>query len=197
MYANKLVIKRMLFSITTINIPKQYYFRIVFVVFFSTFNQNMKRSFLSILFATCLLLSSSALKAQYKNALGVRLGDAYGVTFKTFLQSNKALDFILNIKNKDSYSSFRLTGLYEVHNPINGAPGLRWYYGGGGTIGSYNYKRSDENDVYLSADGVLGLDYKFNGAPINLSLDWKPALVLAPVTEFDARGVGLSVRITF
>lgn len=157
----------------------------------------MRKSLLSILFISALTFSTSSLKAQYKNALGVRLGDSYGVTFKTFLQSNKALDFILNVRNRDSYSSFRFTGLYEVHNPINGAPGLRWYYGGGGTIGSYKYKKIDESDIYLSADGVLGLDYKFDGAPINVALDWKPALVLTPFTEFDARGVGLSVRITF
>ncbi len=178
-----------------INIIKQYYFRIVFVVFFQLI-VIMKKLFLSILFVTCLLATTSV-NAQYKHALGVRLGDTYGVTFKTFLQSNKALDFILNVRNRDNYSSFRLTGLYEVHNPIGGAPGLRWYYGGGGTLGSINHKRSDDTDFYLSVDGVLGLDYKFNGAPINLSLDWKPAIEVSPNTEFDPRGVGFSVRITF
>ncbi|MBC7913219.1 MAG: hypothetical protein H7Y07_03760, partial [Pyrinomonadaceae bacterium] len=135
--------------------------------------------------------------AQYKNAFGVRLGDAYGVTFKTFLQSNKALDFILNVRNRDDVEYFRLTGLYEVHNPIAGAPGLRWYYGGGGTIGRLNYKHNRDNELYLSIDGVLGLDYKLDGAPLNFSLDWKPALVLNPFTDFDAQGVGASIRITF
>lgn len=160
----------------------------------------MKQLFLSILFASFLMFASTTTKAQYKNALGVRLGDAYGVTFKTFLQSDKALDFILNIRSRSNYSEFRLTGLYEVHNAIQGAPGLRWYYGGGGTLGSVDYKndwRGKDNDLLLSVDGVLGLDYKFDGAPINLSLDWKPAIELAPDTDFDPRGVGLSVRITF
>lgn len=161
---------------------------------------SMRQFFLAILFAALFLLPSTETQAQYKNALGVRLGDAYGVTFKTFLQSDRALDFILNVRSRKHYSQFRLTGLYEVHNPIQGAPGLRWYYGGGGTLGSINYKNDwdgRDNDLLLSVDGVLGLDYKINGAPINLSLDWKPAIELAPETDFDPRGVGLSVRITF
>jgi len=159
----------------------------------------MRKKILFIALTAFALLFFTETKAQYKNAFGVRLGDAYGVTFKTFLQSDKALDFILNVKNNKNYSLFRLSALYEKHLPVNldGLPGLRWYYGGGGTIGSYNYKRSDESDLFLSVDGVLGLDYKFNGAPINLSLDWKPGLRLIPETDFDANGIGFSIRIAF
>jgi hypothetical protein len=101
-------------------------------------------------------------KAQYRNALGVRLGDSFGVTYKTFIQSDRALDFILNVRSRKNQSDFALTGLYEVHNPIAGAEGLRWYYGGGGSLGSINYRNEEDdrdNDLYLSVDGVLGLDY--------------------------------------
>jgi hypothetical protein len=137
-------------------------------------------------------------KAQYRNALGVRLGDSFGVTYKTFIQSDRALDFILNVRSRKNQSDFALTGLYEVHNPIAGAEGLRWYYGGGGSLGSINYRNEEDdrdNDLYLSVDGVLGLDYVIPGSPLNVSLDWKPALVLTPYTGFYERGVGLSIRI--
>ncbi|WP_423148939.1 hypothetical protein [Rubrolithibacter danxiaensis] len=150
-------------------------------------------------FAVFLLISTSLeLKAQtYKYALGGRLGAANGITFKTFTSDNAALDFILNFQSKKDYSYFRFTGLYEIHNPINNAPGLRWYYGGGGTLGSVEYKPTNESDFLVSVDGVLGLDYKFDGAPINLALDWKPAIEVTPNTEFDANGIGLSIRFTF
>jgi hypothetical protein len=36
----------------------------------------------------------------------------------------------------------------------------------------------------VGIDGVLGLDYKFNGAPINMSLDWQPSF------EFGDYGAG-------
>lgn len=159
----------------------------------------MKKCILFFLFTGILLLKTNSSKAQYQNAIGVRLGDASGVTFKTFLDSDKALDIILDLKSRNKYSLFRLTGLYEKHLPLgfDEVPGIRWYYGGGGSIGNYRNKVKDENQLYLSADGVIGLDYKFDTAPINLSLDWKPSLELSPSPDFNGNGLGLSVRITF
>ncbi len=159
----------------------------------------MKKLVLLGLTATIILLSQTETKAQqtYKNALGGRLGFANGITFKTFVAPNKALDFILNFQSKEDVNTFRFTGLYEIHNPINNAAGLKWYYGIGGTLGSYKYKYADNGELYASLDGVLGLDYKFNGAPINMSLDWKPAFEVAPNSGFDSEGFGLSIRFTF
>ena len=158
----------------------------------------MKKLLLLTLTAGLLLTAGSEIKAQtYQHALGGRLGTANGITFKTFVNRNNALDFILNFQDKRHYSYFRFTGLYEIHNPINNAPGLTWYYGPGGTIGNRHLKDTEDNDLLLSVDGVLGLDYKFNGAPINLALDWKPAIEIVPETQFDAQGLGLSIRFTF
>lgn len=157
----------------------------------------MKKTILPLLVTAIMLVSGLTANAQYKNALGVRLGDAYGLTYKTFIQSNKALDFILNFRNRHDISYFNVTGLYEVHNPINGAQGLNWYYGGGASVGSINYDKryNQDNDIYLSVDGVLGLDYVIPNSPLNLSLDWKPAFELTPNSGFYERGVGLSIRI--
>ena len=141
---------------------------------------------------------STANAQSYKNAIGGRFGAANGVTFKTTMGENKMLDLILNFRNTNYYKYTRLTGLYEVNMPIAGAPGLGWYYGAGGTVGFRKDKRFDDNnDFYLSVDGVLGLDYKFQDAPFNLSLDWKPAIMLTPDTDFDGSGAALSIRYTF
>ncbi|HYK77748.1 MAG TPA: hypothetical protein VEV16_12295 [Daejeonella sp.] len=159
----------------------------------------MKKLFLLCLTAGLILLAKTETQAQttYKNAIGGRFGEANGVTFKTFVNREDALDFILNFQSTGHFSYFRLTGLYEVHKPIHNAEGLRYYYGGGATLGSRRDKRTDDSDLLASVDGVIGLDFKFDGAPINLALDWKPALVITPGTGFDARGLGLSVRFTF
>ncbi len=159
----------------------------------------MKKILLLCLTVGFIVFSNTEASAQstYKNAIGGRFGEANGITFKTFLNEKAALDLILNFQSRKNYSYFRLTGLYEVHKPIQNAAGLRYYYGGGGTLGSVRYKDFDESDLYVSVDGVLGLDYKFDELPLNVSLDWKPAIEVAPNTEFDARGFGLSVRFTF
>lgn len=142
--------------------------------------------------------SSFSAKAQYRNALGVRIGDFSGVTFKTFIDPSDALDFSFGFRNTNSYNAVKLTGLYEIHDVVNAElPGLFWYYGGGMSLGGIDYKLINENKFLFSADGVIGLDYKFDGAPINLSFDWKPALQVAPDTDFKAGQFGLSVRITF
>lgn len=157
----------------------------------------MNRFFLSVLFGSILMLFAKTSSAQYNNALGVRLGDSYGITFKTFIQPTAAIDAILHVRNNDNRSVFRISGLYEIHNEIPDLPGLFWYYGGGASIGSVDYKKSDKNDFLLSADGVLGLDYEIEETPLVVSLDWKPAFEFTPRTRFDARGFGLSVRIAF
>lgn len=143
---------------------------------------------------------AQALGSNYQNAIGGRFGVANGITFKHFMNDKNALDFILNFRaRKNHYSSFRLVGLYEIHAPITNATGLQWYYGIGGGIGSYTYKDNShrDSDVYLSVDGVLGLDYKFSGAPINIALDWKPAFDISPSQGLDFEGVGLSIRFAF
>jgi hypothetical protein len=162
----------------------------------------MKKVLLLCLTVGFILFSNIEVSAQstYKNAIGGRFGAANGITFKTFLNSEAALDFILNFQSRKGYSDFRLTGLYEIHKPIQNAAGLRYYYGAGATIGSRNYKfreDDDDSDLLASLDGVLGLDYKFDEIPLNVSLDWKPAIQVAPDTKFDESGFGLSVRFTF
>src|SRR3546814_5641240 len=84
------------------------------------------------------------------------------------------MDLILNIRDHDHHDHFYLVGLYEVHNPIPNAGGLNWYYGGGAHVFFVDHDHDGPNDDVdggFGIDGVLGLDYKFNGAPINLSLD--------------------------
>jgi hypothetical protein len=52
------------------------------------------------------------------------------------------------------------------------------YYGGGAYVGF------EDGDTFLGPTGVIGLDYKFATAPINLSLDWKPELDITARYQF-------------
>lgn len=145
------------------------------------------------IFAMC---SIDAKAQDYKNAIGGRFGSYNGITFKTGLNKNAMLELIGNFRSSKNVDYIQLTGLYEVYNAIGGAPGLNWYYGGGASIGTVKVKGFD-SDVSLGLNGVLGLDYKFKGAPINLSLDWIPTLRLTPDTDFYSGDIGLGVRFTF
>lgn len=120
------------------------------------------------------ILSVSAANAQsnsseYKTALGVKFYPT-AVTLKHFVSAKNALEGLGYFYNYGA----RITGLYEIHGNINNAPGLKWYIGPGAHVGFYNNKYGGATAI--GVDGVIGLDYKINSAPINLSLDWQPSI---------------------
>ncbi len=146
--------------------------------------------------------SAFAQSQSYGTAIGARLGGlTSGLTLKHFIARDAALEGIVSFGSK----SFLITGLYEVHNTISGANGLLWLYGGGAHIGFFNdggsYYTFRGEHVYtnrsvVGLDLILGLDYKFKGAPINVGIDVKPIIDFydGAIMYFDT---GLSIRITF
>jgi hypothetical protein len=140
---------------------------------------------------------AQSMGSEYRTAIGAKFWPG-GITIKHFIRDNRALEGIAYFWGH----GFRFTGLYEVHGDISSAPGLKWYVGPGAHFGVYNEGWHHGNDYYddgdasLGIDGVLGLDYKINGAPINLSLDINPYLELLNGAYIDAWG-GLAIRFTF
>ena len=138
---------------------------------------------------------AQSMGSSYRTALGVKVWDGAGISLKHFVNGSNAVEAIGYFYGR----GFRLTGLYEIHGDIAGAQGLKWYIGPGAHIGFYNGNRryDDDNDVAIGIDGVLGLDYKFRGAPINMSLDWQPAFEFADGRGFNGSWGGLGIRYTF
>ena len=154
----------------------------------------MRKLFLLAFSISIISITSQAQNtgSTYKTALGVKVWDGGGISFKHFLNgSNNALELIGYFWNRGT----RITGLYEIHGPINGATGLQWYIGPGAHVGFYNTKYGD--GAYIGIDGVLGLDYKFKGAPINMSLDWQPSFEFGDNRGFVSSWGGLGIRYTF
>ena len=128
---------------------------------------------------------------SYQTALGIKVWDGAGITLKHFISPTVALEGIGYFWNRGA----RITGLYEIHGAISGAPGLKWYVGPGAHIGIYNTKYGGKS--FGGVDGVLGLDYKFNGAPINMSIDWQPSFEFGDDRGFVGSWGGFAVRYTF
>ncbi len=152
----------------------------------------------SKLLAILILCLSYCVSAQdYKTAIGFRGGYASGLTLKHFKSSNVALEGLLQFR----YSGFIVTGLYEVHGNAFSTAGLNWYYGGGAHVGFFNdryydrFNRYNNGDSYVEVgiDGILGLEYKIPSIPINLSLDYKPAISL--IGGFGFIGDGLTAGL--
>ncbi|MBV9987857.1 MAG: hypothetical protein JO301_09265 [Chitinophagaceae bacterium] len=135
--------------------------------------------------------------SDYRTALGVKVYPG-AITVKHFFQPNKAFEGL----GYFSGDGFRLTGLYELHNNINSVEGLKWYIGGGAHMGiwsdTWKTKYPTRNaGMAIGVDGVIGLDYKIQGAPLNLSFDWQPSFNFIGYNYFEGGWGGIGVRYTF
>lgn len=149
---------------------------------------------------TCSQSIGQAKGTSYKTALGAKFYPGAGITLKHFTKKDAALEAIAYFWG----DGMRITGLYEYHQNITGAPGLKWYVGGGAHVGFWNNRywryRYDRNPggAVLGIDGVLGLDYKIKGAPLNLSVDWQPSFEFGDYGNgFSGNWGGFAFRYTF
>jgi hypothetical protein len=128
----------------------------------------MKKSFVIALFSVFLAFAANA--QMYQTSVGLRMGYESGLTLKHFVGEKTALEGILSF---GWYRSMTVTGLYEVHNEAFDIEGLLWYYGGGAhaALGNRNV-----TSFVAGIDGILGLEYTFRDFPVDLSVDWKPAI---------------------
>ncbi|MEP5613862.1 MAG: hypothetical protein ABJP45_16545 [Cyclobacteriaceae bacterium] len=156
-----------------------------------------------VLAATASLGSAQTLNngTSYKTAVGVRGGGTSGLTVKHFTNSTRAIEGILGFYP----NAFSATFLVEKYTQAFDAAGLNWYYGIGGHIATQSdvvkgdglYRR-ETSDFGLGIDGIFGIEYKIDGVPIAMSLDFKPFFEVA--TDGDAfigLDPGLGIKVTF
>lgn len=154
-------------------------------------------------------------QAQTSNqhSIGGRFGSSTGFTYRYTSNELRALEAIVSMQSNSKRARFRLTGLYQYVKPLTGD--FNWYYGFGGSIGSFKEKSylmqtvdehgnpvnawSDEKkELSLSIDGIVGIEYNIPTAPLTLSLDVKPYfdfLQESTIKIFDP--IGFSIRYRF
>jgi hypothetical protein len=137
-------------------------------------------------------------QSSYNSAIGLRFGAPISVSYKKFISDKGAIEGFVGFRGYSGYSWINLGAMYEHHMPISEVPGLQWYFGGGAGLYFYNYNDDiydDESNFSVSIMGCLGLDYAFESTPINLSLDWTPAIFLTGYDQGFGAGYGaLSAR---
>ena len=150
-------------------------------------------SFLLILFVSQLHAQTST---TYNRAIGVKFPGGFAVSYKQFVKDYQNVEAEAMFWN----GGFRVVGLYEFNWDIPSVDGLRWYVGPGAHLGAWNNKgdkKSNNSTVGLGIDGVIGLDYKLADYPINISLDWQPAVDIIGSTGYNAAYGGIGIRYTF
>jgi hypothetical protein len=151
----------------------------------------------SIFCVAIILFSFSAKSQDYKTAFGLRGGFSNGLTIKHFLSGTNAIEGILTTR----WGGFNITGLFEVHKALP-TEGLYWYFGGGAHLGVWDGSNGNpwigggQTTSVIGVDGVVGMEYTFVDIPLNLGVDWKPALNLLGHSGLWADNFAISVRYT-
>ena len=139
----------------------------------------MKKIILSTFMLIGLAFSTQAQDIS-KNALGLRLGnnDGFGgeVSYQRGLSKNNRLELDLGWRNSNNVNAMKLVGLYQWVWEIEN--GFNWYAGVGAGSGSWSYDKgsTSKSGLFLLATGDVGIEYNFQEAPIQLSLDFRPEL---------------------
>ncbi len=147
----------------------------------------IKRSFIAFGF--------SANAQDYRNGVGLRLGNPYGLSVKHFLNETNAVEGIF----ASSYNGFVAVGLYENEHWTGWYPGLNWYWGFGAHLGWWDnspWVNGDGGPV-IGADFIVGLEYTFDEVPINISLDVIPSVNIIGSSGWNGYLGGLSIRYVF
>lgn len=144
--------------------------------------------------------TAGAQATTYRTALGVRLSSSNAlqnnsISFKQFITDRSAIEALFTFGDP-----LALGAMLELYKPL-AADGLSWFYGGGGYIAFVKKlnttTQKETTDPNFGAQGVIGLDYKFNNIPLNISLDWKPELNIVNDINFEPAAVGFTARFTF
>lgn len=142
------------------------------------------------LFALGCLFATTASAQEYRTAIGAKFyvgdGSSGGINIRHSLAEHAALEGSMLFFS----GAIGLEGLYEYQGPINGAPGLQYFVGGGGVLRFGTVKNSGTGFA-LRLTG--GLDYKFTDAPISVSLGLDPFFYVAPATG-SSLGLGIGFR---
>ncbi|MGV8092395.1 MAG: hypothetical protein AB2L24_11085 [Mangrovibacterium sp.] len=155
----------------------------------------MKKIILLSLFVIAAFVRGNA--QDYNTGIGLRAGFFSGLTVKHFINQSHAIEGILSSR----WEGIDLSGMYEIHNLAFNVPGLNWYYGFGAHIGFWdgnngNWNDGDDHSV-VGISGILGIEYSFSNAPINIGIDWKPVLNVIGDSDFWADGGAISIRYIF
>ncbi len=140
---------------------------------------------------TLLSIGSTLFSQEYKSAVGLRLGSSLGVSYKKFIQPNKAIEGVLDLdilyRNE---MKVEVKGLYLFHFGLN-VDGLSAFAGPGVSAGIYV---GDSSGYIMSIEGMAGFEYKFHNSPIALSFDWNPRLQMIKSAGLKGDGFAITIR---
>jgi hypothetical protein len=140
-----------------------------------------------LMIVLALFIQQAEAQENLKQA-GFRFGNTTGFTGRIITEDNFAFEGIFGFRN----GGVQVYGLFETRKPLylNRVENMFLYFGGGAHIGfvkwneydqyydPYHGYYDDNYDWHIGAafglDGIIGMEYSFQAAPISMAVDFKP-----------------------
>ena len=137
--------------------------------------------------------------AQYhQHSAGVRLGGTSGITYKTFMNDNQALQFLLSGRE----SGAQATITYHFYTPLNLGKyeTFFFYYGPGGHAGVEKHEKEiyiinepfpayatyeNQTQFVMGLNAIVGIEYRLISVPLVIGFDIKPYLNYVGMRKLD------------
>ena len=148
---------------------------------------------------------------QVQNAIGIKFGDGGEISYQHALGSANRLEVNLGTHSLNwggstagvRSNSVFLTGIYQwVWDLSQLADGFQWYAGVGAWCGLHTTRvtvagnTTSDSSVSVAVVGNIGIEYNFD-FPLQLALDWTPALTVTDGVQFGAEIFRLAARWRF
>lgn len=165
----------------------------------------MKTISISIALVAIFLLTgnSEAWAQNYRTGVGLRAGYPFGLTVKHFMTSSSAVEVIAGGRSR----GFEAVALYEYNFYPAKRKEFDLYLGGGGHVGVYRHYRHNpffedrprdpDPFIGIGVDAIVGCSWTFTRAPLNLGVDYKPAIVFYRYFGYFYGDFAFSIRYAF
>lgn len=134
------------------------------------------------------LFNGARSMAQYnggESALGLRLGGAAGITYKKFFNKSFAFEGVFANNFESDHTGLQISGTLQKHVPLAG-------YKFSALIGAgaaYHFKRES-----MGLTPVIGFDWRILKSPVNIQVDWSPAIYFGADDKVSLINTAFSLR---
>lgn len=152
---------------------------------------------LSLVLSNGVILAQKTVNIANSFGIGIIAGEPTGISWKLWKGKDKAWDGALAWSFIDNgYLRIHADHLWHDNKMLEVEKGLLpIYFGIGGTIWAGDRAHYDRH-FNFGARGIIGMEYIFPEAPVDIFIELAPTLNLIPETGLDMQG-GVGARIFF
>ena len=140
------------------------------------------------------ILGIAVVAAAQPRAIGIRAGYGAELSYQHTLGGENFAELDLGWSAGAIQAGLAYDFMIAPLGPLNFYAGPQAFVGLANTVdGEGNAKQG----LWLGAGAQLGIEYCFDSIPLQLSLDWKPSLLIIPNLGFGWNSIALGIRYLF